>query len=306
MFFDPRFSDLGIRHVRLVVPWDVLNVRWQRQELDQWLHHARRTRAQPLIAFTHSRRTGARRVLPSVDHWSRRFAQLPPPLPVGPRLRDVERGQPLRRADVPPGQARRPLLAGDAPPLPARAGSSPPSCSTSRTWSRGCASSAPRAGVDPEYWGLHNYRDANRMQTTQHAAAAARDPRQDLAHGDRRHRQPPQQEHGRLPASRRRHAARATRWVFDKLVPLSPRIERVYLYHWNASSPTRHLGLRADRPRQRRARPRSRVLRRVLQRGRAPARARRREARDHLRHAPARAARAGCRTRASSACARPT
>jgi len=26
------------------------------------------------------------------------------------------------------------------------------------------------------------------------------------------------------------------RWVFDKLVPLSRRITRVYLYHWNAVS----------------------------------------------------------------------
>jgi hypothetical protein len=30
------------------------------------------------------------------------------------------------------------------------------------------------------------------------------------------------------------HAAIATRFVFDKLVPLSPRNTRVYLYHWNS------------------------------------------------------------------------
>ena len=31
------------------------------------------------------------------------------------------------------------------------------------------------------------------------------------------------------------HAAMATRWVFEKLVPLSRRITRVYLYQWNAA-----------------------------------------------------------------------
>ena len=46
------------------------------------------------------------------------------------------------------------------------------------------------------------------------------------------------------------HAAKATRWVFDKLVPLSRRITRVYLYHWNAIA-RRQLGLGPGR----RARP---------------------------------------------------
>jgi hypothetical protein len=31
------------------------------------------------------------------------------------------------------------------------------------------------------------------------------------------------------------HAAKATRFVFDDLVPLSRRITRVYLYQWNSN-----------------------------------------------------------------------
>jgi hypothetical protein len=33
-----------------------------------------------------------------------------------------------------------------------------------------------------------------------------------------------------------RHSAQAIRWVFDQLVPLSPRVTSVYVYHWNAAS----------------------------------------------------------------------
>jgi len=32
------------------------------------------------------------------------------------------------------------------------------------------------------------------------------------------------------------HAARATKWLFQRLLPISRRLERVYLYHWNAST----------------------------------------------------------------------
>ena len=31
------------------------------------------------------------------------------------------------------------------------------------------------------------------------------------------------------------HAADAVRFIFDRLVPLSPRIRRVYLYNWRAN-----------------------------------------------------------------------
>ena len=35
------------------------------------------------------------------------------------------------------------------------------------------------------------------------------------------------------PAGSTAHAAKATRFVFEKLVRVDPRIKRVYLYHWN-------------------------------------------------------------------------
>ena len=33
------------------------------------------------------------------------------------------------------------------------------------------------------------------------------------------------------------HAALVTRYIFDRLARVSPRIRRIYLYHWNAEGP---------------------------------------------------------------------
>jgi hypothetical protein len=88
--------------------------------------------------------------------------------------------------------------------------------------------------VQPRYWGLHNYIDANRLRTsgtkrllmatgsaliwfTETGGIVSRVNRRKVT----------------FPESAS-HAAIATRFVFDKLVPLSPRNTRVYLYHWNS------------------------------------------------------------------------
>jgi hypothetical protein len=88
-------------------------------------------------------------------------------------------------------------------------------------------------GSRPRLWGLHNYIDANRMRTS--------GTRTLLRHTngqvwftetggivDRRNRR--KVGFPESPA----HAATATAWVFDRLVKLSRRITRVYVYHWNA------------------------------------------------------------------------
>jgi hypothetical protein len=88
------------------------------------------------------------------------------------------------------------------------------------------------AGRTPKVWGLHNYIDANRMATkttklllrsvggnvwfTETGGIVRR------ANGSG----------VRFPTSAAR-AAKVTRFIFDRLAPLSPRIQRVYLYHWD-------------------------------------------------------------------------
>jgi hypothetical protein len=89
------------------------------------------------------------------------------------------------------------------------------------------------AKVEPRYWGIHNYIDANRLRTTgtrrllnavkgqiwftETGGIVSRTNRRKVT----------------FPESAE-HAAIATRFLFDDLIPLSRRITRVYLYHWNS------------------------------------------------------------------------
>jgi hypothetical protein len=220
---------------------------------------------QPLIAFTHSRLSGRRRVMPSVDHWSRRFEQFRRRYPWirdyatwneanhcgEPTCRRVKRVVRYWQAM----QRRCPkcrILAAELLDFPNMA----EWVREFRAW----------AGVDPGYWGLHNYRDANRMQTlnTRRLLRATRGKVWLTETGGIVNRIN-KSTVGFTESPR--HAARATRWVFDKLVPLSPRVERVYLYHWNASSPQDTWDSALIGPDDA-ERPALGVLRRVLREGR--------------------------------------
>ena len=145
---------------------------------------------QPLVSFGHSRTK--RRALPTPARVQVRVPPVPRALPVGQDLRDVERGEPLRRADVPPRAARRRVLAQAARGVPDAARSSPPSCSTCRTCSAGSRSSGKPAGrPSRSWWGLHNYVEANRFHADAAAEAAAPREGRGVADRGRRHRQAP-------------------------------------------------------------------------------------------------------------------
>ena len=55
MFQDARFHATGIRHARLLVPYDlVLRGGWPLTSADVWLERARRDGVEPLVSFGHS------------------------------------------------------------------------------------------------------------------------------------------------------------------------------------------------------------------------------------------------------------
>src|SRR4051812_38326448 len=62
-----------------------------------------------------------------------------------------------------------------------------------------------------------------------------------------------------------KHAATATSFLFNRLVPLSRRGTRVYIYHWKANAAPNKLGSALVGP-TRRVRRASRVVERVLHR----------------------------------------
>ncbi len=234
VFSDPLFQELELRQARLVVPWDVLEDPWQAQELDRWLQAAREANVTPLLTFGHSRREGLRRMRPTTTRLRKEFL----------RLRERYPWITDWAAWNEPNHCSQPLC--HRPELAARY------FDTIRRACPGCRVLAAEvldmpnmvswvrafrrtAKVEPKYWGLHNYVDANRFRTegtrkllrategeiwfTETGGIVKRRTRVKVT----------------LPESTG-HAADATRWLFDRLVPLSKRITRVYLYHWSPST----------------------------------------------------------------------
>jgi hypothetical protein len=231
MFYDPRFAALGVTTARLAVSWDALEIGWEREQLDSWLGAARAAGVQPLVGFTHAR-GDRRRVLPSPSRFKYEFRQFRARYPwvttfatwneanhcgeptchrpqlVAAYYRSISRECPTCT-----------ILAAEVLDMP-----------NMGSW---VDSFQRHLGARPRRWGLHNYIDANRMRT--------RGTRTLLRHTrgqiwftetggivERRNRR----KVG-FPESAA-HAASATAWVFDRLVTLSRRITRVYVYHWNA------------------------------------------------------------------------
>jgi hypothetical protein len=234
MFSDPRFARLRIHHARLVVPWDALNVTWQRAEVDAWMQAARDAHVQPLIAFTRSRRARLMRFRPSVARFARTF-------------RKFRRRYPWARVFTPWNEAnhcsqptcRHPRAAAEYYDEMRR---QCPRCTIVAAdvldapnmvaWLR-----AFRRHVHgrPRLWGLHNYLDVNRFRTSGTRAMLATVPGRVWITEvggivSRRPRNPRNAAH---LAGSPRHAAEATRWMFH-LARLSPRIGRLYVYHWNS------------------------------------------------------------------------
>jgi hypothetical protein len=74
MFSDPRFAALGLEHVRVLAPYDVVcRPSVHRDFLDVWLAAAERAGARPLVAFSFSWREGRRWKLPSYRTYLRCF-----------------------------------------------------------------------------------------------------------------------------------------------------------------------------------------------------------------------------------------
>ena len=163
MFKDKRFTDLGVKHVRLVVPYDAARLRTERDLATLWLSEARRTGAEPFITFGHSRENPKK--LPSVKEYRaavRSFRKLFPEVQVFAPWNEINHNsQPTFDAPKRAAQyynaikAECPactVLAGDV--LDQRG-----MVSYLKTYQR-------HLEGEPAIWGLHNYSDTNRFRST--------------------------------------------------------------------------------------------------------------------------------------------
>ena len=236
MFSSVPWQQLGSREVRYIVGWDALSSRWQRDETDRYMAAARNAGARVLLGFSHSRSRykRVRKRLPSPRRFRREFLRFRARYPFVKQYltwnEANHRGQPTwnhpkltgRYYDILRNNCRQCTIVGpsvlDSTKMP--------------RWVKRVEKAAKhRIGI----WAIHNYIDANRFRTrgtrsllratkakiwfTETGGLVRRD------NGSRI-------EFAESP----RHAVRATRWVL-KLARLSPRVRRVYFYHWVAPAP---------------------------------------------------------------------
>jgi hypothetical protein len=227
MFTDPLFKSMDVRYARLAVSWDAMEHPWEVAEVDQWMNAARRAGVEPLIGFGHSRVD--RRLLPTPSRFKydfQLFRQRYPWVTTFSTWNEANHcGEPTcHRPQLVAAYYLQLVHACRACTiLGAELLDMPNMTSWVDAYRKHLGASR-----SPRYWGLHNYIDANRLRTT--------GTRRLLAHttgqlwftetgGIVRRKNV---DKVTFPESTA-HAAVATRWLFDKLVPLSRRITRVYL-----------------------------------------------------------------------------
>jgi hypothetical protein len=224
VFTDPRFTALHIRDVRVMVPYDAMHDLRLRTWLDGWMAGARADGEQPLVTFTRS---------------ESRSSYNPSAAQMATSLKAVRARYPFVRTFATWNEAninKQPATVARWWNAMRRAC---PSCtvlgadlldrSNIGTWAQRFVKAAGRT---PKVWGLHNYDDANLFRTTgtkkllssvrgavwftETGGVVARNNNSAV----------------RFPTGAQ-HAAKATKYVFSTLARLSPRVQRVYIYHWN-------------------------------------------------------------------------
>jgi hypothetical protein len=233
IFSDPSFTRLGLRDVRYVASWDALHSDWQTADLDAYMRAARAAGARVLLGFGHSRDPDQWHKLPSVRAFRHEFLAFRARYPW---VKDYLTWNEANHCSQP--TCNRPERAAQF-------------YLVIRQHCQGCRIVAADVldgsklvpwvkrfqaaiGNRRVIWGLHNYIDANRFRMTGTKALLK------AVKGDVWFT-----ETGGLVVRRNgstiafpgstRHAADATRWVF-KLSELSPRVKRVYFYHWSPAT----------------------------------------------------------------------
>jgi hypothetical protein len=234
MFTDPLFASLQVQYARVAISWDAMEHDWEREEVDAWMDGARAAGVMPLVGFGHSRVD--RRKLPTPSRFKYDFqlfrARYPWVTTFAAWNEANHCGEPT---------CHRPQLVASyyrsltrACPKCTILGAELLDMPNMADWVDAYQKHLGKA-KSPRYWGLHNYLDANRMRTTGTRTLLKHTTGQIwFTETGGIVKRKKTKNTVAFPESAA-HAAQATRWVFDKLVPLSRRITRVYLYHWNAA-----------------------------------------------------------------------
>jgi hypothetical protein len=235
IFADPNWAALRSRDVRYIAPWDALmGPRWQRDETDTYMSAARAAGARVLLVFGHSRVAKRRHTLPSPRVFRREFHKFRKRYPwVTDYLTWNEGNHCSQPTCHEPGRAARfyDILRSDCPKCTVSA----PALLDTPDLPRWVRAFESKARHKVKIWSLHNYIDANRFRTsgTRSMLKATKAKIWFAETGGLVRR-----DNGSKIefADSPKHAVKATRMVI-RLARLSPRIQRVYFYHWVAPGP---------------------------------------------------------------------
>ena len=238
VFGDARFAGLGLRTARRSVAWDTMQYEWQVQDVDAWLQAARRAGVTPLITFARSRVGSRRHLVPTAAQVRREFVRF---RKRWPWVREFVASNESNHFGEPTG--RRPRLAAQ---YYKAMKSACPSCKIAAAtlldypnmvaWARQFVKAA---GHQPRYWALHNYISANRFdlaRTRNLLLAIKGEIWLTEVGGMVANRTPARKGKAKLKQGST-HAAQVTSFIFKKVARLSPRIRRIYLYHWSSDGP---------------------------------------------------------------------
>ena len=235
---DSRFQGLKIKLARRSVAWDFMQYDWQVQDVDAWMAAARAAGVTPVITFARSRIDAKRHDVPSAARMSAAFKGFRARYPW---VKEFVASNESNHYGEPTG--RRPKLAAAYYKAMKKACRSCKIAAATLldypnlvSWSRAFVKAA---GHQPKYWALHNYVSANRFdkaRTVQLLRALKGQIWLTEVGGLVKRRTPNGKGKAKLKEGVA-HAAKVTDYIFNRLARVSPRISRVYLYHWDSGGP---------------------------------------------------------------------
>ena len=230
MFLDQRFIDLGVRHARLNVPWDVLREPGTLANVDAWMAGARVRRVTPLITVDRSRRPGMQSRNPTagvlatqVRKWRKRWPG---------QVKQISSWNEGNINKRPALVAQWYLAIRKACPGCTVLGADLVDRKNAVSWAKRFIKAAKRT---PAVWGFHNYVDSNNFKTTTTRAFLKQvKGRVWLTEtGGVLNRARPSVKFAGTGAD---HAAKVTDFLLKRIAWLDPdRIQRVYLYSWSTA-----------------------------------------------------------------------
>jgi hypothetical protein len=238
MFVNKHWAELATHDARYNAPWDTLDDPAQLALLDDWLIRARLTKTRPLIGFTHSLRSERlAKTLPTQRRFEIQFKRLRKRYPW---VRDYivwnEANNPGALTAYNPRRAAQYFDAVTRNCRGCRVVAADVLDTRNMPW--WVSRFVRNAKNKPKIWGLHNYGDVNglKVKSTQRLLKLVKGKIWFTETGglvSRRLYSPDGKKVLRTYRYTLKHAAQSTRHAL-KLACSSTRVQRVYLYHWQA------------------------------------------------------------------------